>query len=249
MLKNELKQQIIKDAQRALAEDLGKGDITAALIEDKEVTARLICREKAILCGVAWFEECFRQLMATTQTATRFDWCMTDGATATAAYKWRQLVNDAVVIVDTRKTLPLLRWAQKYAVRVGGAENHRMGLYDEMLIKENHISGGGIAAVLQAAFARMDKKQVQIEVRTMDELEQAIVADARRILLDNFSIAMLKKATAMVAKCGTADIELEASGNINENNIAAVAATGVARVSVGAITKNIQAVDFSLLFD
>ena len=278
MDKNQLKQQIIRDVRAALAEDIGNGDVTAALIEDKQTAARLICREAAILCGTAWFEECFRQLATVTfdrhvadgewvkdgdtvsvlrgpvrallsAERSAINFMQTLSATATAAARWRQLAGDAVLVVDTRKTLPLLRQAQKYAVRVGGAKNHRMGLYDEILIKENHISsGGGIIAVLSAAFAQMDKQWVQIEVQNMDELQQAIAAGACRILLDNFSVPLLKQAVVM-AQTASDHIELEASGNINEQNIAAVAATGVARISVGAITKNIQAIDFSLLFD
>lgn len=267
-------EQIIADARAALAEDIGSGDLSRQLIENRFITARLVCREKAVLCGIAWFEACFRLLGEVT-----FDWRYADGdecggdepvcmlrgaahalltaersalnflqtlsATATAARKWRRLAGDNITVVDTRKTLPLLRQAQKYATRIGGVRNHRMGLDDEILIKENHLrtAGGDIGGVLAKAFAVIDKAKVQIEVRTLEELQNAVAAGATRVLLDNFTVAGLRAAVAAV---DTQAVELEASGGFSEEDIAAVAATGVTRISVGALTKNIKAVDFSL---
>lgn len=268
-----------QQAAQALAEDIGSGDLSAPLAPARRLSARLICREAAVLCGQRWFEACFRHCDA----EAVFEWQAADGdeltaggevcqltamaaailsaersainfiqllsATATVVRRWQQAAGKQVKIVDTRKTIPLLRQAQKYAVRVGGAHNHRAGLYDEILIKENHIrAGGGIAAVLakaqQLAAAAMAPPP-QIEVGNLDELQQALAAGAQRILLDNFSAADLKAAVASAPP----GIELEASGNISRQTLSAVAATGVDRISAGALTKNIQAVDFSLLVD
>lgn len=268
-------ERITADAQAALAEDIGTGDLSRRLIENRLVTARLVCREKAVLCGIAWFEACFRLLGKMT-----FDWRYADGdecdgnneaicmlrgtahalltaersalnflqtlsATATAARRWQRLAVNDITVVDTRKTLPLLRRAQKYATRIGGVRNHRFGLDDEILIKENHlrIAGGDISAVLAKAFAVTDKTKVQIEVRTPAELRTAVAAGATRVLLDNFTVADLRAAVTAV---DTKMVELEASGGFGEDDLAAIAATGIARISVGALTKNIKAVDFSL---
>ena len=182
-----------------------------------------------------------RALLTAERSALNF--LQTLSATATAARRYQKLAGGAKV-TDTRKTLPKLRVAQKYAVRTGGACNHRLGLYDEILIKENHImAAGGIAAVLAAAYNMLPESRVQIEVRTINDLRTALAAGARRVLLDNFSIADIQSAVQIAQ--GRA--ELEASGGVEENNIAALAATGVDRISIGALTKNIRAVDFSLV--
>lgn len=272
-----------EQARHALQEDIGGGDLTAPLLGSARLSARLICREAAVLCGVPWFETCFRLL----DESAQFEWHFAEGAllpslppqgaqvcrvsarapallaaersainflqtlsaTATAANRWQRAAGDKVKIVDTRKTLPLLRQAQKYAVRVGGATNHRQGLHDEILIKENHIrAAGGIAAAMaqaQALAAAAQCPPPQIEVRSLDELQQALAAGATRILLDNFTLADIKAAVA----CAPPPVELEASGAITLDTVAAVAACGVARISAGALTKHIRAVDFSLLVD
>lgn len=267
------KRQARADAAVALAEDIGTGDLSAPLAGDKPLAARLLCKAETILCGVAWFEACFNHLT----DAAVFDWQAADGdnlrggetvcvlqapaaallaaersalnflqtlsATAAAANKWQKLAGD-VAVVDTRKTLPLLRLAQKYAVRVGGARNHRLGLFDEILIKENHIAAaGGIGAALTAAFAAVPKKHVQIEVRNREELRAAVANGAGRVLLDNFPVEEIRRAVAETP----AGVELEASGGVDEKSVAAIAAAGVHRISIGAMTKNIRAADFSLL--
>ncbi|MCH9758264.1 MAG: carboxylating nicotinate-nucleotide diphosphorylase [Proteobacteria bacterium] len=266
-------------AQQALLEDVGSGDLCAPLLSTEVTTAQLICRQAAVLCGQLWFEECFRLqdenavfkwsvaegddlriddssdsidniICQITATATALlagersaiNFLQTLSATATVARQWQRAAGDNVKIMDTRKTIPLLRQAQKYAVRIGGAHNQRYGLYDEILIKENHIrAGGGIAATLKKA-QQLTATAPQIEVRNNDELQQAVAAGATRILLDNFSLAATKAAVASVP----ATIEIEASGNVQLENIAALVACGVDRISIGALTKNIQAVDFSL---
>ncbi len=174
-------------------------------------------------------------------------------ATATAARQWQKMAAEAtettkcITVVDTRKTIPLLRYAQKYATRIGGIKNHRLGLFDEILIKENHISvAGSIKKSLKSAKNITTSDKIQIEVQTLKQLQEAIEAGATRVMLDNFSIDNIKKAVAVADGCS---IELEASGNINSRDFFAIAQTGVHRVSIGAITKNIIATDFSLLFD
>ena len=266
--------QASADAAEALAEDIGGGDISAELVAaDVPATGVLYSRETAVLCGRAWLEACFLHL----DKAARFVWQINEGeelsadavvcevcanwrallsgeraalnflqtlsATATAARRQQQLAG-AVKITDTRKTLPKLRVAQKYAVRIGGAHNHRHGLFDEILIKENHaVGGGGIAAALCRARQLIDENRIQTEVRDLAELDVALEAGARRILLDNFSIDDLRRAVQQTD--GRA--ELEASGNIGEDRLPEVAATGVQRISIGGMTKNVRAVDFSFI--
>ncbi|MGI9305994.1 MAG: carboxylating nicotinate-nucleotide diphosphorylase [Gammaproteobacteria bacterium] len=274
MAKNDINAQAAADAAAALAEDIGGGDISAALIENAPPCAGIVyAKSAAVLCGRPWFESCFLQL----DGDAAFDWRAPEGgeissgdkvcevralprallsgersalnflqtlsATATAARRMQKRAG-AAVIADTRKTLPKLRAAQKYAVRTGGARNHRMGLFDEILIKENHIAAaGGIAAALQKARGAAAEEKIQIETRSLEELSAALSAGARRILLDNFSPADLRRAVAQT----NGRAELEASGGITEDNIAAVAATGVDRISSGSITKNICAADFSFI--
>jgi nicotinate-nucleotide pyrophosphorylase (carboxylating) len=272
---SELLRAIEANVTAALAEDLGPGDPTAALIPpERRATARLITREAAILCGQPWFEACFRRL----DPDVIFRWRATEGEALTAGMevceiegKARALLSaersalnflqtlsavatvtrryvEAVAgtrarIMDTRKTLPGLRVAQKYAVRVGGGVNQRMGLFDGILIKENHIAAaGGIAQVMAAARLAAPGLSIQIEVENLAQLEEALAAGATLVLLDNFPLAALREAVRLAA--GRA--ELEASGGINLSNVRAVAETGVDRISVGSLTKHIQAVDFSL---
>ncbi len=262
----------------ALAEDIGDGDLTAALVPAKaRVRARVIAREPAVLCGVDWFGEVFRQL----DPAIRVTWSAGDGGrlspgatvcelqgparpilsgercalnflqtlsgTATVAARYVDAVaGTGAVILDTRKTLPGLRLAQKYAVSCGGASNHRVGLYDAILIKENHIrAAGSIAAAMAAARAAANPDvMIEVEVEDLDELDQALAAGARRVLLDNFAHAMLREAVERTAGAAA----LEASGGVNLETVRAIAETGVDFISVGQLTKDVRAVDYSMLF-
>ena len=264
--------------RRALAEDLGSGDLTAALIDSQaRADAQVISREAAVLCGSAWFEEVFRQLDKDIQ----FGWHAQEGAeiranqllcrlagparallsgertalnflqalcgTATAARRYAEAVRGThAVILDTRKTLPGLRRAQKYAVRVGGARNHRLGLFDGILIKENHIAAaGGIAAASAAARRQGARVPVEIEVENLEQLRAALAAGADWLLLDNFDLEGLRAAVRETA--GRA--KLEASGGVDLERVRAVAETGVDYISVGALTKHLHAVDLSMRFD
>lgn len=264
--------------QNALTEDVGSGDITAALIPaDKQARGRIVCKDTGILCGIAWANESFRQL----DSAVLIHWLVADGepiemgqllceiegparaimsaertalnflqtlsATATQTAKLvAEISHTAATLLDTRKTLPGMRTAQKYAVRCAGAENHRMGLFDAYLIKENHIAScGGIAEAISSARLLTPGKTVEIEVRDLKELEIALQAEADIIMLDNFSISDL--ATAVKRNDGRA--KLEASGGIEAGQLVKIAETGVDYISVGAITKHCRAIDLSLLID
>ncbi|MFA5243581.1 MAG: carboxylating nicotinate-nucleotide diphosphorylase [Sulfuricella sp.] len=272
----ELAAAIARNVETALAEDIGAGDLTAGLIPaGATARATVISREAAVLCGCAWFEACFRRLdpevqiqwlaqdgasVAPNQTlcdiagkarallsAERpaLNFLQTLSATASATRCYVDAISGTgAVIMDTRKTLPGLRLAQKYAVRVGGGENQRTGLFDGILIKENHIlAAGGIAAVLaQAHRAAPAGVSVQIEVENQDELEQALAAGARLILLDNFSLAGMRQAVLTTARRAA----LEASGGITLESVRAIAETGVDRISIGSLTKDIKAVDLSM---
>ena len=263
----------------ALAEDVGNGDLTAALVPaDAVAHAEVIVREPAVLCGSAWFDEVFRQL----DPGIRVDWSAGDGEALAASQRVCTLQGMArpvlsgertalnflqtlsgtasraaqyvaavagtpAVILDTRKTLPGLRLAQKYAVRCGGASNHRIGLFDAVLIKENHIrAAGSIAAALRAAQAATARDvMIEIEVENMAELGQALAAGATRILLDNFSHAQLREAVRLTA--GRA--KLEASGGVSLESVREIALSGVDFISVGQLTKDVRATDFSMLFE
>lgn len=266
---------IAAQVQSALAEDLGKGDLTAALIPaGTQASATIISREASILCGCAWAQQCFAQL----DRSIQLEWLVKDGdrvvpnqalvhihgdaramlsaerpalnflqtlsAVATHTRRYVDAIGELPTqILDTRKTLPGLRLAQKYAVLAGGGANQRLALYDGILIKENHIAAAGsIAAVLEAAFAMRSTDNIQIEVETLDELQQALDAGATSILLDNFTLEDLRKAVAINQKQAL----LEASGNVDLTTVRAIAETGVDRISIGALTKNIQAVDLSM---
>jgi nicotinate-nucleotide pyrophosphorylase (carboxylating) len=268
--------EIARNVETALAEDIGSGDLTAGLIPaNATARATVICREAAVLCGTAWFEDCFRRLdpqvqiqwlaregdlLAPNQTLCEIkgkarallsaerpalNFLQTLSATASATRRYVDAISGTgAVIMDTRKTLPGLRLAQKYAVKTGGGENQRIGLFDGILIKENHIlAAGGIAAVLARAHrAAPPGVSVQIEVENPDELEQALSAGAKLILLDNFSLAGMKQAVITTARRA----QLEASGGITLESVRAIAATGVDRISIGSLTKDIKAVDLSM---
>ncbi|MDD5328675.1 MAG: carboxylating nicotinate-nucleotide diphosphorylase [Sulfuricella sp.] len=275
---DELAAAIRQNIDIALAEDIGSGDLTAQLIPaDAAGRATVISREAAVLCGAAWFEACFRKLdpeveivwqahdgdavrpnqtlceirgqaralLSAERPALNFLQTLSASATLTRRYV-EEVAGTGARIMDTRKTLPGLRLAQKYAVRCGGGDNQRTGLYDGILIKENHImAAGGIRQALeQARTIAPPGTTIQIEVENPDELEQALAAGARLILLDNFDLAMLRDA---VKRAGSS-AELEASGGITLETVRAVAETGVHRISVGSLTKDIRAVDLSMRF-
>ena len=266
---------------RALAEDLGSGDVTAALIDERQrAEARVIARESAVLCGTAWFDEVYRQVDS--RAAVR--WLHADGArldrdtivctlagparalltgertalnflqtlsgTATAAGRFVDAVRGTGArVLDTRKTVPGLRTAQKYAVRCGGAYNHRQGLYDAVLIKENHIAAAGsLESAVSRARDRAPSLLLEIEVENLEQLRAALQTAADRIMLDNFPVERLREAVAIRNAHKGKRKELEASGNIGLDNIRAVAETGVDWVSTGAITKHVQAIDYSMRF-
>jgi len=266
---------------RAIAEDLGAEDLTAALLRaHTQAIARVVAREPATLCGRAWVDETFRQLDSRVAVA----WLVDDGAllaaddivceitgparsvvtgertalnflqtlsgTATAARALVDLVaGTGVRILDTRKTLPGLRLAQKYAVRCGGAENHRIGLYDAILIKENHIAAvGSVTEAVRNARRRSPHVMIEVEVETLDELREALTTDADRIMLDDFSIDSMREAVALRNSHSGKRQELEASGSMSADSLRAVAATGVDFISIGALTKHVRAIDFSMRF-
>jgi nicotinate-nucleotide pyrophosphorylase (carboxylating) len=266
---------------RALAEDIGSGDLTAALIAPTaSVEATLITREPMTMAGQAWVDEVMRQMDAAIQvewqhhdgeriaagatlcslrgparallsaerTALNFLQLLSATATVTAAYV-SAVAGTGCRILDTRKTIPGYRLAQKYAVRCGGGVNHRVGLFDAILIKENHImSAGGISAAIDAARELHPEMPVEVEVETLDELRDSLGAHAERLLLDNFSVDLLRQAVAINRDDGDPPAELEASGGITLANVREIAATGVDYISVGALTKNVRAIDLSMRF-
>ena len=269
-------EQLALDVASALAEDVGNGDLTAQLLPEAQIAhARIITRENAVIAGRPWFDACFRALDPACRidwqvnegdsvgadtvlveisglarallTAERpaLNFLQTLSAVATATRPYVDAVRGThTAILDTRKTLPGLRIAQKYAVRVGGGQNQRLGLFDGVLIKENHIAAaGGIAEALEAAFELADDTiSVQIEVENLDQLEQALAAGAPLILLDNFSLPQMRRAVQITRGRAL----LEASGNISLANVREIAETGVERISIGALTKHIRAVDLSM---
>jgi nicotinate-nucleotide pyrophosphorylase (carboxylating) len=261
----------------ALDEDIGSGDLTAGLLDDKQVSARLICREGAVISGRPWFERCFYLLDDTvsinwlqdegdevqsndivcqlqgsasvllTAERTALNFLQTLSAVATTTRQYVDAVQGTgCKILDTRKTLPGLRKAEKYSVSCGGGFNHRIGLYDAILIKENHIhAAGSICRALELADKTVDSDVlIEIEVEDLEQLSQAIECGAKRVLLDNFPIETLTEAVKLAGKT----VETEVSGNITLDNVRRVANCGVNYVSIGALTKNVMAIDFSLLF-
>lgn len=261
--------------RRALAEDLGSGDLTAQLIPaDRLAHASVITREAAVICGTAWVDTVFRQLdprvavhwqvadgetVAANQTLfslqgparallsgerSALNFLQTLSGVATRCSHYAALVQGTgVKLLDTRKTLPGLRLAQKYAVTQGGCHNHRIGLYDAFLIKENHIAAcGGIAAAVAAAHKIAPGKPVEVEVENLEELTQALEAGADIVMLDELSLADMRQAVALNA--GRA--KLEASGGINETTLRTIAETGVDYISIGTLTKDVKALDLSM---
>ena len=267
--------EIETNVRKALAEDVGAGDITAQLIPAERLAhARVITREAAVICGTAWVDAVFRQLdprvavhwqvadgervtadrvlfqlegpsralLSGERTALNF--LQTLSGVATQSRHYADLVEGTGVrLLDTRKTIPGLRLAQKYAVTCGGCHNHRIGLYDAFLIKENHIAAcGGIAEAVAAARRIAPGKPVEVEVESLDELEQALQAGADIVMLDELSLDDMRTAVGIAA--GRA--KLEASGGIDEQSLRRVAETGVDYISIGALTKHIRAIDLSM---
>jgi nicotinate-nucleotide pyrophosphorylase (carboxylating) len=261
----------------ALAEDLGDGDLTASLIpEDTLAEAVVISREPGVLCGVAWFDEVYRQLDSRTQIRwhthdgdrlepdqplcnlsgparallsgerTALNFLQLLSGTATRARRHADAVaGTGAVVLDTRKTLPGLRQAQKYAVRCGGCQNHRMGLYDAILIKENHIAAAGsIIRAIDTARTLSPGVTLEVEVENLRELEEALSAKPDIIMLDNFDLDTLRRAVALTS--GRA--RLEASGNVNLETLRTIAETGVDYISIGGLTKDVRAIDLSMRF-
>jgi nicotinate-nucleotide pyrophosphorylase (carboxylating) len=259
----------------ALLEDMGKGDLTGKLVPaESDVKARVMVREDAVLCGAPWFEGVMRAVdqeisidwkyaegdmmradsevctiegparSVLTAERTALNFMQLLSAVASATRKYVEVVSGTKAeILDTRKTLPGLRQAQKYAVRVGGGTNQRIALYDGILIKENHIAAaGGITKALQAATALNAGVPIQVEVENLDELAEALAAGATSVLLDNFDLAMMRDAVAFNAGRAL----LEASGGINMDTVRAIAETGVDRISIGSLTKDVRATDYSL---
>jgi nicotinate-nucleotide pyrophosphorylase (carboxylating) len=266
---------------RALAEDIGSGDLTAALIPaDRVGRAAVITREPAIVCGIPYVNATFHAV----EPLVRFDWRVAEGdsvaanqllltlegparalltaertalnflqllsGTATAAHTYAALLEGTNCrLLDTRKTIPGLRSAQKYAVRVGGGHNHRMGLFDGILIKENHImAAGSIAAAVTAAKRGSAQVPIEVEVENLSELQQAIAAGADIAMLDDFSLDAMREAVALNANAAK-PLKLEASGGITAATIREIAETGVDLISVGSITKHVRAVDLSMRFE
>ena len=268
------------DVARALQEDVGAGDLTAALVPaGRRAKARILARESAVICGAPWAEAALRALdpavqltwlvaegqccatdqvvleidgdaralLSAERTALNFLQLLSAVATKTATYV-EAVKGTRAAIVDTRKTIPGLRLAQKYAVRVGGGVNHRIGLHDAVLIKENHIAAaGGVTAVLRAAEAVAARAQfIEIEVETLEQLREALDAGARMVLLDNMPLPQLHEAVRLNAAHPGGGAILEISGGVTLEGLRALAETGVDRISIGALTKDVKATDFSM---
>ena len=271
----DFKQDLTQQVHFALTEDIGSGDITAALIpEDHQATASVIAREPGILCGQDWFNESFLQI----DPDIKISWIISDGdnitpnqtlctltgnarslltgertalnflqtlsATATKADQYAQNIADLNTrILDTRKTIPGLRLAQKYAIQCGGCVNHRIGLFDAILIKENHImASGSIANAVKIAKKTKSDVLIEVEVESLDQLSEALEAGVKRILLDNMDINTLMQAVEINGQRA----ELEASGGVTLENVRQIAKTGVDYISIGTLTKDIQSLDLSM---
>ena len=270
---------VASDAARALAEDVGSGDVTAALLPDAADIAYLLCKEDAVVAGRPWFDACHRAL----DPEVRIDWRVQDGdrvpagtVLATLSGRTRTLVTaertalnflqtlsgtatttaayvDAVrgtgcTILDTRKTLPGLRLAQKYAVRCGGGQNHRIGLYDAVMLKENHVrAAGSLTAAIRAARTAQPTLPLIVEVETLAQLEEALAEGCERILIDDFDAASRREAVRR-AKSPPFDgrIPLEVSGGVDMTTLRDIAADGVDFVSIGGLTKHVRAIDLSM---
>jgi nicotinate-nucleotide pyrophosphorylase (carboxylating) len=278
MLLEVLDDTLLHCVREALSEDIGSGDITAILIpEDQSAQATVFSREPAVLCGMAWFNAVFAELDTRIQIdwavhdgtcvqanqelctlsgpargmltgeRTALNFLQTLSATATNARRYADTVNGLPVkILDTRKTIPGLRRAQKYAVRVGGCDNHRTGLYDGILIKENHIAAAGsIQQAVQNARASNPGIEIEVEVENEPQIREALEAGVDRVLLDNFSTEALTSAVQLAG----GHISLEASGGITLDNLYETALTGVDYISIGSLTKDIHAIDLSMVFN
>jgi nicotinate-nucleotide pyrophosphorylase (carboxylating) len=266
---------VLRNVADALAEDVGSGDLTGRLVPADTVRdARIVVREQAVLCGVPWFAAvarqvdpsieiawCYREgetmqadstvcmlrgparsLLTAERNALNFLQLLSGVATATQRYV-ETIAGTRAKILDTRKTLPGLRLAQKYAVRVGGGANQRLALYDGILIKENHIAAaGGVGPALDAAYALDTGAPIQIEVETLAQLESALAHRAQSVLLDNFSYDMMRAAVTLTAGRAV----LEVSGGVNMDTVRTIAETGVDRISIGALTKDVRATDYSM---
>jgi nicotinate-nucleotide pyrophosphorylase (carboxylating) len=274
-------QLVARQVAAALAEDLGGGDVTAALVPaHQQVRAQIVARETAILCGTDWATETFRQLdpgitlewqaadgerIAADQTILRIsgaarpiltgertalNFLQTLSATATAAHRYVEAVaGTGCRILDTRKTIPGMRLAQKYAARCGGAQNHRLGLYDMVLIKENHIiAAGSIATAVSTARRSSPGVPVEVEVESLNEFDQALASGADIIMLDELSLDEMRTAVNRNRERGS-KTKLEASGSVTLATVRDIALTGVDYISIGGITKHVQAVDLSMRFD
>ena len=279
-LTSSLPDNISETVKVALAEDIKSGDLTANLIpEGNETQATVICRDDAVISGIAWFNEAFRQIDSNVEIKwlvcdgetiakgtllceingnarhiltierTALNFLQTLSATATETAKYAQAIaHTDCKILDTRKTIPGLRDAQKYAVLCGGGKNHRKGLYDGILIKENHImAAGSIKNAVQQAKLAHSHIPVEVEAETLAEMDQAIAAGADIVLLDNMTIAELSAAVVTIRE-KESRTKLEASGGVTLKSIAAIAETGVDFISIGNLTKNINAIDLSMRF-
>lgn len=266
--------QVAADVARALAEDLGSGDVTAALLPDQADSAYLLCKQDAVIAGRPWFDASHRaldpdvviewnveegqavsagtvlallhgrsrSLVSAERTSLNFLQTLSATATTTARHV-AAVAGTGTRILDTRKTLPGLRLAQKYAVRCGGGHNHRVGLYDTVMLKENHIrAAGSLAAAVHAARARWPQLPLVVEVEDLDQLEQALQAGCERILLDDFPADLRRQAVAITA----GRIPLEVSGSVGLDGLRAIAEDGVDCISIGGLTKHVQAIDLSL---
>jgi nicotinate-nucleotide pyrophosphorylase (carboxylating) len=275
----DLHELALRDVSLALSEDVGAGDLTAALIDaGRPARARILAREVAVICGTPWVEAAVlsldpqarltwhvnegqrcaadqtvltiegraQRLLTAERTALNFLQLLSAVATKTAVFV-DAVAGTRAQIVDTRKTLPGLRLAQKYAVKTGGGVNHRIGLYDAVLIKENHIAAaGGVAQVLQRVRETAPQARfVEIEVETLAQLDEALACGATMVLLDNMDIPTLQEAV----KRNAGRAVLEISGGVNLQSVRALAETGVDRISIGALTKDVKAIDFSMRFE
>ncbi|NIJ69555.1 carboxylating nicotinate-nucleotide diphosphorylase [Xanthomonas sp. 60] len=266
--------QVAEDVARALAEDIGSGDVTAALLPDQPDVAYLLCKQEAVIAGRPWFDATHqaldpdvriawqveegqpvsagtvlallqgrsRSLVSAERTSLNFLQTLSGTATTTARYV-AAVAGTGTRILDTRKTLPGLRLAQKYAVRCGGGDNHRFGLYDTVMLKENHIrAAGSLPAAVAAARARWPALPLVVEVEDLDQLQQALQAGCERILLDDFEPALRRAAVQLTA----GRIPLEVSGSVGLDGLRAIALDGVDCISIGGLTKHVQAIDLSL---
>ena len=267
------------DVARALAEDIGSGDVTAMLLPDREDIAYLLCKERAVVCGRPWFDACHRALdpsvriewrvaegdrveagtvlatlagharalVSAERTALNFMQTLTGTATTTAAYvdavRGTRAPAPDPRILDTRKTIPGLRLAQKYAVRTGGGDNHRIVLFDAVMLKENHVrAAGSLTAAIRAAREKHPSLPLIVEVETLAQLEEALQAGCERILIDDFDAATRREAVRIAA----GRIPLEVSGSVDLQGVRAIAGDGVDCISIGALTKHVRAIDLSM---